>query len=205
MKTYFVTGIGTDVGKTVASAILVEALQADYWKPIQSGDLDHTDTMKVRNLISNTRTVFHPEAYSLTEPMSPHAAAAIDGVSIELAKIQLPQTTNHLIIEGAGGLFVPLNTDLLLVDLIQALGVEVILVSRNYLGSINHTLMTIELLKMRNIPIKGIIFNDTQVKTSEDFITHHSGVPVLFHIDAEAKIDQKTILNNVAKGVIQAL
>src|SRR6476659_2243052 len=119
--TYFVTGIGTEIGKTLISAILVEKLQADYWKPIQSGDLDFSDTLKVKNMISNSRSTFHPEAYRLTQPFSPHHSAELDHVQIDLNKIQLPETTQNLIIEGAGGLMVPLNQDKLMIDLIQKL------------------------------------------------------------------------------------
>lgn len=194
MKRYFISGIGTDVGKTIASAILVEALKADYWKPIQSGDLDNSDTMKVRNLVTNKITRFHPESYRLTQPMSPHAAALIDKISIQPERIIIPDHTNHLIIEGAGGLMVPLNDSFLIVDLIKNMGAEVILISRNYLGSINHTLLSIDLLKSRNIPIKGIIFNDKQVKSSEEFITQYSGVKTLFSIDNEGNMDANTIL-----------
>ena len=128
MKRYFVTGIGTEVGKTVVAAILTEALQADYWKPVQSGDLHNSDTMKVQRLIGNTQTKFHPEGYALTQPLSPHASAAIDGVTIDPAQIVPPATSNTLIIEGAGGLLVPLNDKDLLADLIPTLNATVVLV-----------------------------------------------------------------------------
>lgn len=118
MKRLFVTGIGTGIGKTVASAILVEALKADYWKPIQAGDLHQTDTMKVKSLITNNRSVFYPESFMLSKPMSPHAAAAYDNIKIKESDIIPPQHTNTLIIEGAGGLMVPLNKNLLMIDLI---------------------------------------------------------------------------------------
>ena len=205
MKTYFITGIGTDIGKTVVSAILVEALKADYWKPIQSGDLHQSDTMKVQGLISNSISHFFPEAYRLTEPMSPHAAAAIDGVTINLESITVPPTSNNLIIEGAGGLMVPLNDDSLVIDLIEKLKVEVILVSRNYLGSINHTLLSIEALQRRNIPIKGIIFNGNPVNTSEEFICEYTGLKSLFHIDNEQTIDKQTILKYASEPNLKAL
>ena len=104
MKTYFITGISTDVGKTIVSAIMVEALEADYWKPIQAGGLDHCDTKKVKALVSNTKSKFHPNAYALKTPMSPHAAANIDGVTIESKSLKTPETKNHLVIEGAGGI-----------------------------------------------------------------------------------------------------
>lgn len=178
----FVTGIGTDVGKTIISAILVEKLKADYWKPIQSGDLDNSDTMKVQRLISNKQTVFHPEAYRLTQPYSPHKSAALDGVFIDPAKIILPETTNQLIIEGAGGLMVPFNDNYFIVDLIKQLGAEVVLVSRNYLGSINHTLLSTQLLSMYKIPVRGIIFNGEIDESSEAIIAHHTQLPVLGNI-----------------------
>ena len=151
MNTYFVTGISTEVGKTVASAILVEALQADYWKPIQAGDLDNTDTHKIKKLVSNSKSKFHPNSYALKTPMSPHAAANIDGIAIDLEKIQEPKTTNHLVIEGAGGLLVPLNDQQTILDIIKPT-YKVIVVSRHYLGSINHTLLTVNLLKEKGAP-----------------------------------------------------
>jgi dethiobiotin synthetase len=194
MKQFFVTGTGTDVGKTVASAILVESLNADYWKPIQAGDLDNTDTMKVRSLISNTKSKFHPETYQLTKQMSPHAAAEADGIKININRLNLPITSNSLIIEGAGGLMVPLNDEFLVIDLIQKLKAEVILVSSNYLGSINHTLLTVEALKSRNIPIAGIIFNGRSAKTSEDYILNYTGLKKLLSIEEEKKIDKEMIL-----------
>lgn len=179
MRPLFVTGIGTDVGKTIVSAILVEKLKADYWKPIQSGDLDHSDTLKVKHLISNPGSVFHPEAYRLTQPFSPHKSADIDGITIDLNKIQIPQTENVLIVEGAGGLMVPLNKQHFIIDLIQHLEADVVLVSRNYLGSINHTLLSIEVLKQRKIPVKGIIFNGDTDEYSETAIINSTGLPVL--------------------------
>ena len=195
MKRYFVTGIGTDVGKTLVSAILVESLHADYWKPVQAGDLENTDTMKVQALVSNVRSQFHAEAYRLSKPMSPHAAAAIDGITIELKNISVPNTSNPLVIEGAGGLMVPLNDQFLVIDLIAKLNTEVVLVSSNYLGSINHTLLTVAALKNKNIPIAGIIFNGSPAITTEEFILRYTGLKCLLRIKEEEKIDKSTILN----------
>lgn len=193
MKSYFVSGIGTDVGKTIASAILAEALEADYWKPIQAGELDNTDTMKVRSLISNKKSILHTERYLLSQPQSPHAAATHDGIEIDLKTIQIPNTTNTLIIEGAGGLMVPLNNEYLVIDLIQQLKAEVILVSKNYLGSINHTLLSFDALKSRNIPIAGIIFNGKSNKASEEFILNHTKLKCILRIDEEQEIIKATI------------
>jgi dethiobiotin synthetase len=194
MKKYFVTGIGTEIGKTITSAILVEYLKADYWKPIQSGDLDHSDTNKVQNLVSNTQTKFHPESYRLTQPFSPHYSAQLDDVTISLDEINIPETDNNLIIEGAGGLMVPLNQEDLIIDLIKKLGVEVILVSKNYLGSINHTLLSIEALNSQNIPIKGIIFNGESTPASEDIILKRSGLNVIGRIPNLENVSKETVL-----------
>lgn len=195
---YIIAGIGTEIGKTFISSILTEALQADYWKPIQSGALDFTDTDTVRSLISNDKTVFHPETYRLNQPMSPHAAAAIDGVEIELSKFELPQTNNHLIIELAGGIMVPLNDHETNLDLIKKLNIPVILISKNYLGSINHTLLSVEILKLNNIPIKGLIFNGEQNKSSESFILNYTKVELLGRVDFEKNINKDTIIENTA-------
>ena len=195
MKRYFITGIGTNIGKTIVSAILTEALEADYWKPIQAGDLEYSDSLKVKNLISNTKTKIHIEAYRLNQPMSPHAAAKLDNVIIDLNKITLPKTTNHLIIEGAGGLMVPLNENKLVIDLIKKLDAEVILVSQNYLGSINHTLLSLESLKVRNLKVKGIIFNGKENTETEQFILNYSGAKYLGRIDEHQQINQEVVLS----------
>jgi dethiobiotin synthetase len=193
MKRYFITGIGTDVGKTVASAIVVEALKADYWKPVQAGDLGNTDTMKVKGLVSSVQSQFHKEAYRFTQPMSPHAAAAVDGVQIDTKKLILPETSNTLIIEGAGGLMAPLKKNFLVIDLIQQLKAEVILVSRNYLGSINHTLLSADALKNRRIPVAGIVFNGAPTPSSEEYILNSTGYKCLLRIGEENTIDQTTV------------
>ncbi len=199
MKRIFITGIGTNIGKTVVSAIVTEYLNADYWKPIQSGDLMDSDTMKVKALVSNNKSVFHPEKHRLSQPLSPHAAAKKDGVAIKLEDFTLPQTENHLVIEGAGGLMVPLNNEILIADLIQHLDVSVLLVSQNYLGSINHTLLTIQELKRRNIKIIGIVINGESTPETEAFIMQYSNLPIIFRIDNESSIDQNTILKYAGK------
>ncbi|RNI27348.1 dethiobiotin synthase [Rufibacter immobilis] len=192
-KRYFVTGISTDVGKTVAAAVLTQALQADYWKPVQAGGLDHTDTHTVQRLVSNPRSVFHPEAYRLQMPASPHTAAAAEGVRLSLEQIVLPSTQNHLIVEGAGGLMVPLNEQELVLDLIQNLNLEVVLVSRNYLGSINHTLTSAEVLRYRNIPVAGILFNGEPNPSTEEFILNYTKLPALPRLLEETDLNQETV------------
>ena len=188
-----VAGIGTEIGKTVVSAVLVEALQADYWKPIQSGELANSDTDVVRKLISNTTSYFHPEAYRLTQPLSPHAAAEIDAITIEPDKIKPPQTHNALIVELAGGLMVPLNSQYLNIDLVEQLGFPVVLVSKNYLGSINHTLLSVEACQSRKIPLLGIVFNGATVATTETFILAYTGLPCLGRIGQEERITPERV------------
>jgi len=193
MKQVVVAGIGTGVGKTVISAILTEAMEADYWKPIQAGDLENSDTLMVQNLVSNKKSVFHPERYRLKSPMSPHAAAKRDAVEIKLNDLILPTTKNALIIELAGGLMVPLNDEILNIDLLKKWKTPVIVVSKNYLGSINHTLLSNELLKTRQVPVLGIIFNGEQNNDSEEFILAYSNLPCLARIKEISELNKKSI------------
>jgi len=196
MTKFFITGIGTDIGKTVVSAIIVEKLKADYWKPVQSGELDNSDTMKVKALISNSESVFHPEAYRLNTPLSPHHSAKIDGIRIDPSQIVLPKTSNEcLIIEGAGGLMVPLSDEYLVIDLASDLKAEIILVSKAYLGSINHTLLSLEVIKQRNLPLRGIIFNGNPNPESEEVILKYSGVKCIGRTPEAAKLDRKFVVD----------
>ena len=188
----FVTGISTDVGKTVVSAILTQSLEADYWKPVQAGDLNQSDTHKIKSYVSNKKTNFFDNSYALNTPASPHLAAEIDGITIDLKKITTPKTKNHLIIEGAGGLFVPLNNHETIADLIQP-DYQVIVVSKHYLGSINHTLLTIEALQNRNIKIAGIIFNGEENQSTESIILQETKVPFIGRLLPEPYIDQNVI------------
>ncbi|NHN27174.1 dethiobiotin synthase [Flavobacterium jejuense] len=188
----FITGIGTDVGKTIASAIITEALEADYWKPIQAGDLQNSDTHKVQKYISNTKTIFHENSYALNTPASPHLAAELDNLTIDLKKIKEPKTKNHLVIEGAGGLLVPLNEKDTIIDLIQP-DYKVIVISRHYLGSINHTLLTIEALQNKKITIAGIIFNGDENKATEEIILSKTGLLFLGRIENEPYFDKNVI------------
>jgi len=191
-KTYFVTGISTEVGKTVASAVITQALQADYWKPVQAGDLENTDSHKVARWVSNKKTVIHPSTYELNTPMSPHAAADIDGVNISLERIKRPKTTNRLVIEGAGGLLVPLNNTDTIVDLILP-DDHVIMVSRHYLGSINHTLLSVEALKTRGYPNVHLLFVGNEHPTTEAIILRKTGLDCIGRIDEQPSIDSAVI------------
>ncbi len=191
MKKYFITGISTEVGKTVVSAIVTEALEADYWKPVQAGDLHYSDTDKVKALISNKKSVFHENSFALKTPMSPHAAAEIDEIQIQLGQIKEPRTKNNLVIEGAGGLFVPLNDSDTIFDLIQP-DHKVIVVSRHYLGSINHTLLTVNALKEKGFDV-AIVFSGNEHPTTESIIKKMTGVPIIGRVDEEPYFDQNVI------------
>ncbi|MEW5677510.1 dethiobiotin synthase [Flavobacterium enshiense] len=188
----FITGIGTDVGKTIASAIITEALEADYWKPIQAGDLTNSDSHKIRVFLSNPKTKIFDNAYALQTPASPHLAAELDRVAIKLKQIKEPITKNHLVVEGAGGIFVPLNDTDCVIDLIQP-DYKVVVVSRHYLGSINHTLLTIEALQNRKLAIAGIVFNGDENPSSEAIILKKTGLKMLGRIENEPYFDSNVI------------
>ncbi len=193
MQKIFVTGISTEVGKTMASAILTEALEADYWKPIQAGDLNNTDSHKVASLISNTKTKIHPSSYELKTPMSPHAAAEIDKVRIDRFHINEPATENHLIIEGAGGILVPLNEEDTIFDIIMP-NYKVVVVSRHYLGSINHTLLTIGWLQQKGYDVSVLFSGDANPHT-ENIILHKTRVSLIGRINEE-----ETFTKEIIKG-----
>ncbi|OXB09674.1 dethiobiotin synthase [Flavobacterium plurextorum] len=188
----FVTGISTDVGKTIASSIIVEALEADYWKPVQAGDLDNSDSHKIKIKISNNKSQIFENSYKLNTPASPHLAAEIDGIKIDLEQIQEPKTNNHLVIEGAGGIFVPLNDKDSIIDLIQP-EYKIVVVSRHYLGSINHTLLTIEAIQNRGFEVAGIIFSGSENKATESIILDRTGIKFIGRIDEEPYFDQNVI------------
>ncbi len=191
-ETYFITGISTEVGKTITAAIVTEALEADYWKPVQAGDLDHSDTHKVKEWVTNPQTIFHPSGIALQTPMSPHAAAEREDRQLIAAQCTRPKTENTLVIEGAGGLLVPLNTTETIVDLIQPTD-KVILVSRHYLGSINHTLLSVEALQARGLNVFGIIFSGEEHPSTESIIAEMSQVPILGRIDEEPFFDKNVV------------
>ena len=199
---YFISAIGTDSGKTFVSAILVEALKAHYWKPIQAGLPKDTD--QVKNLVSNTESIFLKERFCLTAPMSPHAAAKIDNIKINLSDFELPKESQDksLIVEGAGGLFVPINYGQngkadYVIDIIEKLNLPLILVCNLYLGSINHTMLSLESIKNRNIKLKGIIFNGESNTESEriieNYIIHQLDSKVLLRIKQETEITKETV------------
>lgn len=174
---YIITGTDTDVGKTIFAAGLAGALKADYWKPVQAGTDGGTDSEMVTRLAPDV--TIHPEAYRLTTPCSPHEAARIDGVAIELARLSLPQTGCPLIVEGAGGALVPHADGMLAADIFAHWGLPAIIVARTKLGTISHSLMTIEVLRARAIAIAGIAFIGEEEPVAEQAITQISKVPHL--------------------------
>lgn len=191
MKRFFITAIGTDSGKTVVSAILCEALNADYWKPIQSGLPRDTET--VASLVANHKSYFHPERYLLKTPISPHASARIDGVQIGVNQLSIPDTKNTLVIEGAGGCLVPINDKELMIDVMGGFRCPVIVVSNHYLGSINHTLLTLRALVERKLELEGIVFNGDPNPETENIILRHFPLRVLLKIPRLEKIDKETV------------
>ncbi len=166
---FIVTGTGTGVGKTVFSAALAGALGASYWKPVQAGLEGETDSEAVRRLSGLGQDRIVPEAYRLELPASPHIAAAREGISIDASRLAIPRRAGSLVIEGAGGLMVPLSPDLLQIDLFASWGVPVILCALTSLGTINHTLLSLEALAKRSVKLLGVVFigeRDEEVETT---------------------------------------
>lgn len=190
MHKIMVAGIGTDVGKTVVSSILTTLFNGDYWKPIECGD---SDTAKVRKWLDATRHTIHLPAYSLKAPLSPHHAARLENTLIRLDSITVPKTTRPLIIEGVGGIFVPLTSKISSLDLFKSWECQWVIVSKHYLGSINHTLLTLEVLKTLSLPIVGIIFNGEQNQDTESAILEISQVPVLGRLLPEPNLNPQII------------
>lgn len=200
MASYFITGIGTGIGKTLIAAILTEALQADYWKPVQAGFEEGTDTNTIRNLISNKKSIIHPETYLLKLAASPHIAAAKENIEISLMNIRdkQPVTNNDLIIEGAGGLMVPLNKNEFVLNLIKELKASVIIVSKNYLGSINHSLLTAEILKQNSVKVSGWIFNNEYLNYEAD-IVQWSGFPRIASVGHINEVNKQSVYSEALK------
>ncbi len=194
MQPIFITGTGTGVGKTLVAAIVTEALQADYWKPVQAGYEDGTDSIMVQELISNKKSIVHPELYRLALPASPHIAAAVEGEKIKIKTIikYLPVTKNQLIVEGAGGLMVPLNEKQFVLGLIKKMKAKAIIVSKNELGSINHSLLTAAVLKQEKIKVAGWIFTE-DFMDYEMQIARWSGYPIIGSIRHQENITKESV------------
>jgi len=175
-RALFVTGIGTDVGKTIASAVIVKALQADYWKPVQCGDLNNTDSHKVEKLAG---CKILPETYRLQAPMSPHAAAELENIQLKLSEIELPKSDNTIVVEGAGGIMVPFNSRETYLDLMLKLNLPVVLVTRHYLGSINHTMLSWNVLKAAKIRVVALVISGKPHQTTEQHFRTQMDVPFI--------------------------
>ncbi|MDZ7715346.1 MAG: dethiobiotin synthase [Balneolaceae bacterium] len=190
----FVTGTDTGIGKTVVSAMLTQGLRASYWKPIQSGLAEETDTEFVRRVTDVPENHILEETYRLTEPLSPHASAAIDNVEISMDDFQIPDfQTNHLVVEGAGGLIVPMNEKDMIIDLITHLSLPALLVVRSELGTLNHTFLSLEALRSRNIPILGVIMNGPKNESNRKAIEKYGDIEVLAEIEPLDKINPKKL------------
>ena len=175
----FLTGTETDIGKTVVAAWLMEGLGLDYWKPVQSGLEGETDTETVRRLTGLPDGRFHPSAYETRTPASPHLSARLDGIEIRMDAFVLPESPRPVLVEGAGGLLVPLNDEALMIDLVAQLGLPVVLVTRSGLGTINHTLLSVEALRTRNLALAGVVMNGPPNDPNRDAIETYGRVPVI--------------------------
>lgn len=195
MRRIIVAGIGTDVGKTVASAILVKALRGQYWKPVQCGNLDSTDSERVQKLSGG---VWYPEIYLFEQAVSAHYAAALEGTTIDPTEMVIPSTEKNLIIEMAGGLLVPYTDQVLQLDLMRNWQADWMLVSKHYIGSINHTLLAVEALHSRGIEIKAVIFNGPHTPSSERVILAYAKAKFCLRIYNEENLSPQ-VINHYAK------
>lgn len=192
---FFITGTDTDVGKTVVSAMLMSGLDATYWKPIQAGLDEETDTKFVQRVSEADSSRIISERYRLKTPMSPHGAADIDGVEISLSDFELPEfNTRHLIVEGAGGLIVPINWKDTVLDLIEHLNIPVLLVARSTLGTLNHTLLSLKALRDRNIEVMGVILNGPEHQRNKETIERFGKVPVI-ELKPLSSLNKTSLLN----------
>ncbi|HMG82393.1 MAG TPA: dethiobiotin synthase [Ferruginibacter sp.] len=188
-----IAGIHTGIGKTVCSAVICQSLGYDYWKPVQAGDWGNSDSVFIKKNVTNPKTLVHPETYKLVTAASPHYAAKLDGIEIMREHIQLPRSKNNIVVETAGGLMSPLAKGFLNIDLVEQLQLPVVLVSNNYLGSINHTLLSYEALQNRKITIAGIVFDGETVTASQEFIVEYIKLPVLFSIPQFPNLNARSI------------
>lgn len=185
---YCIIGTHTGIGKTVFSSVLCKASGFDYWKPVQAGDLDDSDTINVQRRVADPSITLYPERFRLTHAVSPHRAAELDGLDMQLSDFVLPKS-EKLVVETAGGLMSPINQGILVLDLAKNLNLPLVLVSGNYLGSINHTLLTVAAIKNAKLNLKGIVFSGEPNESTESFILNHAEVPCLFHLRKMDKVD----------------
>ncbi|MCF8465733.1 MAG: dethiobiotin synthase [Flavobacteriales bacterium] len=195
VKGLFITGIGTDVGKTVASAVITKALEADYWKPVQCGDLDNSDSIKIARLTGLNAL---PEAYRLNAPMSPHAAADLEGVELKIDKIELPKSDKTIVVEGAGGVMVPFNSKESYLDLMVKLNLPVVLVTRHYLGSINHTMLSWNVLKEAGLNVVALVISGAPHESTESHFATQMDVPFI-RISELKEVNSNTIASEAER------
>jgi len=197
----FITGTGTDVGKSVVAAMLLAGTRGLYWKPVQSGLDEGTDAQWIQRATALPDRHFHPERHRLRWPLSPHAAAALDGVRIELDDFQAPDPApfHHLIVEGAGGVLVPLNERHFMLDLIAQLALPVLVVASSRLGTINHTLLTLQALRGRRVFVVGVILNGPPDPSNRQAIEHFGAIPVLAQIAPLPAITPELLGNTFAR------
>ncbi len=194
MNGVFVTGTDTGVGKTVAAACLARAWRAGYWKPVQTGTAaGDDDTATVVALAGVSAEHVYAPAYALRAPLSPHAAAELDGVRITMDAIALPQTAHPLVVEGAGGLFVPLNDRDFMIDLMARLALPILLVARSTLGTINHTLLSLTALRSRGLPIAGVVLNGPPNAGNRAAIERFGQVRVLAELPRVDPLDNAAV------------
>jgi dethiobiotin synthetase len=187
-----IAGIHTGIGKTIVSAAIAEALGAHYWKPVQAG-LEERDRDTVSNLITNGTQRVHPEAVALAMPASPHTAAAAEGITIDYTSFQWPQTNHPLVVETAGGILSPISDTQTMADMLAYWQVPVILVTQHYLGSINHTVAAIEVMRARQLPIAALVLSGNDNPSSEKFIEDYTGLKIAARVPWLAVPDNTSI------------
>mgnify|MGYP001467380028 CR=1 FL=1 len=201
---FFLTGTDTEVGKTVICAWLMLHYQYHYWKPIQSG-MDSPDTKTIQKITGFDNSYFFSPAYELQQPLSPHESAKRDGIEIELTNFLFPGKEEKIIVEGAGGILVPINEKHFIADIINLLKLPILLVARSGLGTINHTLLTVSELKKRNLPLQGIILNGERNQSNKEAIEKYSGVSVVSELEPLKTLDKKTLLSQKPGGKLDEI
>lgn len=200
---FFVSGTDTDVGKSVISSMLVLGLKAGYWKPVQSGVTPSTDTQFVKKTTGLKSDYFYRETYLLNEPLSPHASAKIDDVSINMKNFKLPQfSQKKLVVEGAGGLLVPMNDNEMIIDLIGYLKLPILLVARSGLGTLNHTLLSIEAIRNRGLELFGVVMNGEPNPSNEEAILTYGAIDRLFRVPVMSDLKPDTLQSQFLKSFL---
>lgn len=197
----FVTGTDTGVGKTLVCAALMSVFDnAFYWKPIQTGSEEGTDTEWIKRVTGLPNERFIPEAYCFKKPLSPHEAASLENATIDLHSIELPNVSGRLIVEGAGGVMVPINDRYFILDLIKHLGLPALVVSRSTLGTINHSLLTLMALRNAGIDIVGVIMNGPRNESNKKSIEYYGKTFVIAQIEPISVVNVENIKRAIISG-----